>query len=373
MKIDRISMYQVDLPMKEGSYSWSTQSFSAFDSTVVEISTDAGITGYGETCPLGPSYLAAYPEGARTGIAKIAPDLIGLDPTQLDHVNDQLDQLLKGHPYVKSAIDMACWDILGKAVGRPVYSLLGGKRQESVRLFKVISRTDPDVMAARVAEYRSMGFTQFQMKVGENPTTDIIRFKKIAAAMQPGEVMDADANTGWRQHDAIRVVDAVKDLSGDHNIRVYIEQPCMSYEECLAVRRHTNLPMVLDECMESLAVLLRGYNDRAMDLINLKINRMGGLTRARQIRDLCISLGIVMTIEDSWGGEIATSAIAHLAQSTPADFHFQSSAFHEYHTVPIAEGAPVVKNGFMWASDAPGLGVEPIMKALGKPVFSTRT
>jgi len=371
VKITRISVYQVDLPMKEGSYSWSTQSFSAFDSTVVAVETDQGITGHGETCPLGPAYLAAYAEGARAGIAKMAPDLIGQNPLELDCINDRMDLLLKGHPYVKSAIDMACWDILGKATGQPVYLLLGGKRQDQIRLFKVISRTDPEVMADRVAEYRELGFRQFQMKVGENPTTDIERFRKVAAAMEPGEVMDADANTGWAQHDAIRVVDAVRTLGSDHNISLYIEQPCLTYEECLNVRQHTNLPMILDECMDSMSVLLRGYDDRAMDLINLKINRMGGLTRARQVRDLCISLGIVMTIEDSWGGEIATSAIAHLAQSTPGRFHFQSSAFHDYHTISIADGGPSVHGGFMQASDAPGLGVEPDMKVLGKPVFTT--
>ena len=112
--------------------------------------------------------------------------------------------------------------------------------------------------------------------------------------------MDADANTGWSKNDAIRVVDAVRTLGSEHDIRLYIEQPCLSYEECLNVRQHTHLPFILDECMDSLSVLLRGYNDRAMDLINLKINRMGGLTRARQVRDLCISLGICMTIEDSY-------------------------------------------------------------------------
>ena len=371
MKITKILIYQVDLPMKEGSYSWSTQSFEGFDSTIVAIETDEGITGYGETCPLGPSYLAAYPEGARTGIAKIAPDLIGCNPLELDSINDRLDLLLKGHPYVKSAIDMACWDILGKVTGQPVYALLGGKRQERITLFKVISRTDPEIMAERVSEYQELGFKQFQMKVGEDPTVDIERFRKVAAAMRLGEVMDADANTGWAQHDAIRVVDAVKSLGSEHDIRIYIEQPCLSYEECLNVRRHTHLPMILDECMDSLPVLLRGYHDGAMDLINLKINRMGGLTRARQVRDLCISLGIVMTIEDSWGGEIATSAIAHLAQSTPDRFHFQSSAFHDYHTVAIASGGPIVKGGFMYASENPGLGVEPDMDVIGKPVFST--
>jgi L-alanine-DL-glutamate epimerase-like enolase superfamily enzyme len=370
MKIVRVSAYQVNLPMREGVYSWSTQSFPAFDTTVLALETDEGITGFGESCPLGPSYLPAYPEGVRTGLATIARDLLGLDPTGLDAVNDRLDALIKGHPYVKSAVDMACWDILGKALGVPVYTLLGGKRQERVRLYKVVSRDHPDAMAERVPEYRALGFRHFQVKVGEDPATDITRFRRVAASMQPDEVMDADANTGWRQHDAIRIVDAVRPLAAEHGIRLYIEQPCPSYEECLAVREHTDLPMILDECMDGLPALLRGYGDRAMDLVNLKINRFGGLTRARQVRDLCIALGIVMTIEDSWGGEIATAAIAHLAQSTPQPFHFQSSAFHQYHTLAIADGAPAVEAGFMTASDAPGLGVTPLMEVLGEPVFS---
>ena len=368
MKITRISIYQVDLPLKEGSYSWASQSFEAFDTTVVIVETDEGITGAGETCPLGPAYLAAFAEGARTGIAAIGRDLIGQDPTQLDVINARMDASLKGHPYAKSALDAACWDIMGKATGQPVYKLLGGKAQESVRLFKVVSRGDPGLMAERTQEYQEAGFTQFQVKVGEDPDRDIERFRRVGAVLRPGDVMDADANTGWKQHEAIRVVNAVDGLAAEHGFRMYIEQPCLSYEECLAVRRQCAHPFILDECMDGLPVLLQGWRDGAMDLINLKINRFGGLTRSRLIRDLCVQLGIAMTIEDSWGGEIATAAIAHLAQSTPAEFHFQSSAFHDYHPVCLADGAPRVEGGVMYASDAPGLGVTPDMAVLGEPV-----
>ena len=167
---------------------------------------------------------------------------------------------------------------------------------------------------------------------------------------------------GWRQHEAIRVVKAVRDVD------LYIEQPCTSYEECLAVRQHTDHPIILDECMDSLDMLIRGYQDRAMDLVNLKINRIGGVSRARQFRDLCVSLGITMTIEDSWGGDIATAAIAHLAHSTPPGFHFQSSAFHEYTDLVIADGGPEIADGYMFMADKPGLGVEPDMAVLGDPV-----
>ena len=367
MKITRISINQVDLPLKEGSYSWASQSFTAFDTTVVRIDTDQGLTGWGETCPLGPAYLAAYAEGARTGIAMIARSLIGMDPTETDVINAAMDAALKGHPYAKSALDLACWDLLGQATGKPVYALLGGKAQPHVRLFKVISRADPGLMVERTAEYQEMGFTQFQMKVGENPETDIERFRRVASRMRPGEVMDADANTGWTQADAIRVVNAVAPLAAEHAIRMYIEQPCLTYEECAAVRLKCPHPFILDECMDGLPVLLRGYQDRAMDLINLKINRFGGLTRARLVRDLCVQLGIGMTIEDSCGGEIATAAIAHLAQSTPARFHFQSSAFHEYHSVALGEG-PRVDGGVMYAPEVPGLGVTPDPVVLGDPV-----
>jgi len=166
----------------------------------------------------------------------------------------------------------------------------------------------------------------------------------------------------------LRVVSTVEQMFQERQLSCFIQQPCLSYEECLAVRRHTNLPFILDECMDGLPILLRGYRDNAMDLINLKINRMGGLTRARQVRDLCAHLGIVMTIEDSWGGEIATSAIAHLAQSTPPAFHFQSSAFHEYASIAIASGGPQVADGYMTAPAEPGLGVDPLMDILGDPV-----
>jgi L-alanine-DL-glutamate epimerase-like enolase superfamily enzyme len=183
--------------------------------------------------------------------------------------------------------------------------------------------------------------------------------------LKTGDVLIADANTGWTQHQAVRVADAVR------NVDVYIEQPCMTYEQCLAVRRHTNRPFILDEVVDDVGMVVRGAADQAMDVINLKISKVGGLTKARQIRDLCVSLGYAMIIEDTWGGDIVTAAIAHLAHSTPPDFLFAATDFNSYVTVSIAEGAPQRKNGRLAASSEPGLGVRPRMDVLGKPVFST--
>ena len=174
MKIKEIHVYRVDLPLVEGRYTWSDGRYvDVFDSTVVEIVTDGEHQGYGEVCPLGPFYLPAFGAGARAGIGELAPQLIGLDPTNVTQMNSVMDLALLGHPYVKSAIDMACWDLLGKSAGRPVCDLLGGRQGESVELYRAISQRPADEMAENVAQYRDDGYRKFQLKVGGDPAADI--------------------------------------------------------------------------------------------------------------------------------------------------------------------------------------------------------
>ncbi len=363
MKIARIFAHRVELPLVEGSYKWSGgKSVSVFDSTIVGVETDCGLVGYGEVCPLGPFYLPAYAEGVRAGLRELGPHLIGFDPRELAKLNHRMDAALKGHPYVKSGIDIACWDILGKVTGLPVCVLMGGRFGESVRLYRAISQQPPDEMARNVAEYRKQGYTRFQLKVGGDPDQDIERIRQVRKILQPTDRLVADANTGWTQHEAMRVVRAVRDVD------VYIEQPCLTYEECLAVRRHTDHPFVLDENVDGLEMLLRAKADLAMDVVNLKISKLGGLTKTKQVRDLCVSMGIAMTLEDSWGGDITTAAIAHLAHSTPEEFRFTSTDFNSYVTVSTATGAPQRENGFMKASLSPGLGITPRGEVIGKRV-----
>jgi L-alanine-DL-glutamate epimerase-like enolase superfamily enzyme len=364
MKISRITAYQVDLPLHEGSYKWSGgKSVTVFDNTVVRIETDTGLSGHGEVCPLGPAYLPAYANGVRAGLTELAPALIGEDPRQLERLNRRMDAALKGHPYVKSALDIACWDLLGQVTGLPACLLLGGRYGADFGLYRAISQESPEIMASRVADYRKAGYRRFQLKVGGDPDTDIERIRAVAAKLQTGDRLVADANAGWRMHDALRVVRAVRDVDA------YIEQPCLTYDECLSVRRRTDHPFVLDEVIDSVDVLWKGKADQAMDVVNIKISKFGGLTRARQARDLCVSLGIAMTIEDSWGGDITTAAIAHLAHSTPTEFLFTTTDFNSYVTVSTAEGAPQRRDGRMTTSDAPGLGIRPRMEVLGKPVL----
>jgi L-alanine-DL-glutamate epimerase-like enolase superfamily enzyme len=365
MKITGIRVHQVGLPLREGRYAWSNDNaVEVFDATVVAVETDQGIVGHGECTPLGAAYLPAYGAGVREGIREIGPKLLGLDPRDLDVLNARMDAALRGHAYVKSALDIACWDILGRASGQPIWRLLGGRQQDRVGLYRAISQETPEEMAKKTAGYRAEGYTKFQLKVGGDVETDIRRIQACRAVLQPTDLLVADANTGWTMHEAARLAAAVKDLD------VYIEQPCPSFEECLSIRRRTALPFVLDEVIDSPRMIMRAIEEDACDAVNLKIAKLGGLTRARFARDLCASAGLAMTIEDTWGGDFVTAAIAHLAQSTPADLLLSTTDFNGYGTKDIAEGAPKRVRGMMAAPDVPGLGCRPIAAALGAPVHT---
>ncbi len=364
MKIRRIAVYRVELPLAEGRYAWSGgKSVEVFDSTIVRIETDNDFVGHGEVCPLGPAYLPSYPEGVRAGLAVLAPTLIGRDPRDLGALNRHFDAQLKGHPYVKSPLDIACWDLLGQSCGVPITTLLGGRMADDVPLYRAISQDTPEAMAERIRGYRAEGYRSFQLKVGGEVTADIARIRAAAGVLEPTDRLIADANTGWIRHQALRICRAVEDLD------VSIEQPCLTYEECHAVGRRTGLPMVLDECIDGLQALLRAQADGACEAVNLKISKLGGLTRAALARDLCVELGLTATIEDTWGGDLATAAIAHLAQSTPPELLFTSTDFNSYVTVSLADDAPRRHNGRIVAPTTPGLGVTPQLDRLGAPLM----
>jgi len=367
MKIAQIDVYQVKYKLLDQKYAWSRgHAVTSFISTIIKISTDEGLSGFAEVCPLGSAYMEAYARGVPSGVGEIGPLLLGQDPLQINVINNLMDSALSGHNYIKSPLDIACWDILGQAAGLPICTLLGGCFVSSFSLYRAISQGSSREMADDVARFREEGYRRFQLKVGGDPDKDIKRINAVLKVIQPGDILVADANTGWLMHKALRVVNA---LEGED---LYIEQPCSTIEECLAVREHTNLPMVLDEVIKGIDSLMNAYNQRAMDVVNLKISRLGGLTRTKQMRDLCESLGIAMTIEDSWGGDITTAAIAHLVGSTQPEFYFTSTDFNSYNDVRLAEDAPMRKEGKLEVPSGPGLGISVDEKKLGKPVLTLK-
>ena len=364
MKITEITVFQVDLPVEGGDFRQSGgRVWRSLDSTIVRIRTDTGLEGWGETCPFGPNYLPAFAGSARAGVIELAPRLIGADPRNLLEVNRIMNTALYGHPQAKSALDIACWDTLGKVAELPLYQLLGGRFVEDLSGrsgFLTIDLSEATTELMR--DYKRQGMVEFEFKASGDPKTDVEMARLIGAEMETGDLLKVDVNQGWQVHEAIRVADDLSDIA------VLFEQPCATYEECLSFRRATGRPISLDECILTVRDLLRAVADNAIDVLNLKIGRVGGLTAARQIRDLCATLNIPMYIQETSGTDFAAAVTAHLAHSTPPDCFRSAWDCSEMVTVRTAEGVLRDPSFGLRVPDAPGLGVQPVMEAIGEAV-----
>ncbi len=367
--IERIDVFGYELTYAHGDYVMSSgREVTRLPSTVVRITTRDGAQGFGEVCPLGSTYLPAFGEGARAALRELAPALIGADATNLAEIHQRMNARLRGHEYAKSALDVACWDAFGRIVGQPVSALLGGALQDELPLYVAIPLGPPAKMAEFVVREKAGGIRNFQAKLGADPAEDAERVAAVLAATEPGDAVTGDANGGWRRQDAII---AARLMEGSQRFR--LEQPCPTLEECLAVRRLTTLPMVLDEVIVDLPTLVRAVSLDAMDQVNLKISRVGGLLPARLMRDTAVALGIRLMIEDSWGGDIVTAAVAHLAAGTPPEALFAVSYMNDWTMEHIAGYQPRSQRGVGPVPNGPGLGIEVDVSALGAPLFSVVT
>jgi L-alanine-DL-glutamate epimerase-like enolase superfamily enzyme len=208
-------------------------------------------------------------------------------------------------------------------------------------------------MVEHVRARREEGVRHFQLKLGADPREDAARVRAVLE--EDLDVVVADANGGWRLQDAVIAARALEGLD-----RVLFEQPCPTLEECLVVRERTTLPMVLDEVITDVPSLIRGVCEG----VNLKLGRVGGLTKARLLRDLGQELGIRFCIEDSWGGDVTTAAVSHLAASTRPEALLMASFMNDWTLDHVAGYAPRSRGGRGAAPTGPGLGIEVDRSAL---------
>ncbi len=367
MKITRIRVFQTGLPYVGGAYVWGAgNAIETATASVVVIDTDAGLQGCGEFTPCGENYMVAHSEGVVALARLVAPHLLGEDPRQVGRIEQLMDHLVQGHGYAKAPFDAACWDILGQACDQPVWMLLGGKLTDGAPMYRVAPQKAVDETVAEMNAYRDQGYRQFQIKVGGDWATDIDRIRSTVPLLQPGEKAMADANQGWRVDNAIRVARATRDLD------FILEQPCRTYEECQQVRRVAEQPMKLDECVKGIHMAQRIVADRGAEICCLKISNLGGLSKARRVRDYLVENRIPVVSEDTWGGEITSAVVAHFAASTPSEYLQNTTDLMNYNTRSTGIGGPEARNGKLYASDKPGLGATPDFESLGAPVEEFR-
>ncbi len=291
MKITKLSLWHLPLTSHEPYYMADGKTCDTVESVIISVTTDAGITGWGEVCPI-PHYLPAYARGVAPALNELAPIILGADPIGPEAVMARAQDWLQGHVYAKSALDIALWDITGQAADLPLYALLGGRRSKDMPLYHSITCIAPEDMARIAADAQGEGITQFQVKLGAdaNWEADAARLRLVREAVGDGPLVYGDWNCGATSLDAIRIGRAVRDLD------IMLEQPCKTIEDCARVKASTQLPMKLDEAAKDTASLLKGHALGVMDAVALKLSKFGGLSETRKARDLCLYLGAKMCI-----------------------------------------------------------------------------
>ncbi|MBC6438385.1 MAG: mandelate racemase [Rhodobacteraceae bacterium] len=364
MKITAITVFRKDLPLEHPYWlSGGRLKFETLDATFVKVATDAGLIGWGEGTPWGHTYVPAHGPGIRAGIETMAPFILGLDPRRVLDVERAMDMALPGHLYAKSPIDMACWDIAGQAVGLPIADLMGGGSRAPMPIAASIGARTAEETRAMIDRYRARGCIAFSVKIGGDVNRDIARIRDVEARKQPGEIMLYDVNRSWTRQQALRVMQATEDLD------VMFEQPCESLDDIAAIRPLHGAPVSVDETLVTLQDASRIARDGLAEVFGIKLNRVGGLTRAARIRDIALAHGIDMFIMATGGSVLADAEQLHLAATIPPAHMLGTWACQDMIAAEIADRrGPRATRGYLTLPEAPGLGVHPDESALGAPV-----
>ncbi len=366
MRIKELHIYQKDLVLTQGPYTFAGTSLDALDTTIVKIVSETGLVGWGETCPLGPTYQPQHATGARAAIGQIAPGLMGENALTPLTLKRTMDAGLNGHNYAKAAIDIAIMDLVGKHHGIRVCDLLGGATGDKVPSYAALAIGEPDDVARNAKEKAADGFPRLQIKVGTNPIAmDIETVRKVWEAVGSSVRIAVDANRGLTARDAMYLSHQCSDIP------FVLEQPCNTIEEIAAIRGQLNHPVYLDENIEDLNVLLRVISLGVCDGFGLKLTRLGGLNVMRTVRDICAARSMPHTCDDSFGGDIIAAACVHLGATVEPRLMegvWISGPYFEDHYDP--QNGMKIEDGHIRVPAGPGLGVTPDESLFGTPIAS---
>jgi L-alanine-DL-glutamate epimerase-like enolase superfamily enzyme len=366
MKITEIHIYSVDLPVKGGPYTMANAEVSALDTTLVKLVAEGGLFGWGETCPVGPTYQPHHARGARAALEEMCPGLIGSNPLTPVQLRRKMDSLLSGHRYAKAAIDIAAYDLMGKHYGARAADLLGGVVSEKVPSYYATGVGAPDDIAKIAAEKVAEGYKRLQVKIGGRPVEiDIEVVRKVWERVGGKVRLAVDGNRGLPRRDALRLSRECRDIP------FILEQPCNSVEEITSIRPQLGHPVYIDESGVDLATVVRLAGQGLCDGFGMKVTRIGGLSAMAAFRDICEALSLPHTCDDAWGGDIIAAACTHIASTvTPQLLEgvWLAAPYIEGHYDP--EGGINIESGHISLPSRPGLGVIPDETRLSAPAAS---
>lgn len=363
MTITEIRVHRVPLETRE-TYTMSSSRVTTPESTVVQVVDSTGAVGYGEACLASPNYQPAHNDGVRAAMSVLAPSIIGLDPTHLTIINATMDQQMVGNNEAKAALDIACWDLMGKKLGMPVVDLLGGARTTDVITYHVIGIGTPEEAADAAVRLQEDGIGRLQLKAGGRPVhEDIASIRAVAGVCRPDTDLAVDTNRGWTTAEALHVSNACADIT------MSLEQPCATEAELEHVKAHSNHPMIVDENTTDIGTIARMISSGLADGFGLKLTRLGGLTVMRAVRDLCMATRTPMSSDDAWGGDIIAAASVALGATLDPQFSRGAWIAHPYHQHHYDDvNGPRIRDGFVTLPQGgPGLGLVLDPEQFGPP------
>lgn len=364
MKIAAIELYEYQLNYAHGTYVMSKgRSARQQPSNLVRIITDTGIEGWGEAATLSGNYLPVFAGGTRAALRELAPLLIGLDPRQTSHLQRVMSGVLMGQANAKNAFDVACWDIFGKSVDLPIAALIGGVLSTDLPIFEAVPLSSIEDSIAYISKRSQSGMVRYQIKIGDDPRKDAARARAITEAF-PDMFFFVDANAGYTLLEAQIAMRALEDTG------LFVEQPCRDMADCAILRKTSNLPMIMDESLLTHADLYRAKYEVTAAALNIKLGRLGGITPTVAMRNAAQELGMHFAIEDSWGGDVTSAAVSHVAASSHPENLVHTSFFNDWVNEHVAGHQPRMANGRGAAPTGPGLGITVDRTLIGAPVAS---
>jgi len=359
VKISRVETVPVQIPINpERAIRGSLGAHTVSPFLLVKIHTDEGIVGLGEvSCT--PIWSGEDQVTAAHFICDyMAPALQGEDPTQIERLTARMRYRLAANPFTKAGVEMALWDILGKAAGLPLYRLWGGPARDFVPTKFSVSGQEPGKAAELAAWAVAKGFRTMKVKVGIDPEVDIARVRAVRQAIGPDVRLGVDANGGWSPRVAVQTIRRMYEFG-----IYFAEQPVPPVDPAWMadVRNHVNVPVMADESVNSVQDAMSLARAGAADVLSLYVGKGGGVSVARKIAAVAEAAGLVCTVGSNLEMGVASAAMIHLAMAAPAiaaeEFPCDILGPFFYEDDILAEPLPI-QAGKASPFERPGLGVE---------------
>ncbi|MEM7206436.1 MAG: enolase C-terminal domain-like protein [Pseudomonadota bacterium] len=364
-RIASVNVYSKTLPVKNGPYTMAGQEVWELDTTIVELIGENGISGWGEVCPLGTLYAPIHAGGLRAALEIFVPEIIGAEATPRN-ITRILDTALNGHNYARAILDIAVYDLIGKTLGVPVSTLLGGAIRDKVKSYFVLGLKPVDKVLELAHTKVDQGMRRLQIKIGRpDVQEDIEVIHRVYEAVGKTTELIADGNRGLSARNTIRLSQACRDIP------ITLEQPCDMIETNRAIKTQLCHPLFLDENILDINIAADVIGQGLADGFSMKISRLGGLSQFAVFRDLCAARGLPHTVDDGWGGNILAAATIHMASTVNAKYFEAAWLATPYQEESYAPDPLItIENGYVDVPTGAGLGINPHAEQFGEPILT---